>query len=71
MRTNIVIDDDLMQEAMAVAGTTTKRSTVEAGLRALIDRERRRSILSLRGQLHWEGDVDALRTDLPDAGERW
>jgi Arc/MetJ family transcription regulator len=74
MRTNIVLDDDLMREAMALAGTSTKRATVEAGLRALIERERRRSVLELRGQLRWEGDLDRLRTDLPDApagGGRW
>ena len=37
MRTNIDIDDDLMREAMAASGETTKRAVVERGLRLLID----------------------------------
>ena len=36
MRTNIVIDDELMQEALNVSGLTTRKEAVEAGLKALI-----------------------------------
>lgn len=42
MRTNIVIDDKLMKAAMKVAGTSTKRETVELGLRQIIDNAERR-----------------------------
>ena len=49
-RTNIVIDDDLMRDAMEVAGTTTMRDTVAFALRELVEREKRVSILDLRGQ---------------------
>ena len=42
MRTNIVIDDRLMKAAMKVAGTRSKRETVELGLHRIIDEAARR-----------------------------
>jgi Arc/MetJ family transcription regulator len=63
MRTNIVIDDDLMREAKAAAGTTTMRETVEQALRELVDRQKRLAILDLRGRYRWEGDLDEMRAD--------
>jgi Arc/MetJ family transcription regulator len=62
MRTNIVIDDDLMARAMRAVGATTKRETVEQGLRALIGQDRAMRARALRGELHWTGDLDAQRT---------
>lgn len=61
MRTNIEIDDDLLADAMRAAGTTTKRATVEAGLRELIRRHRVRKVRQLRGAVDWIGDLDELR----------
>jgi Arc/MetJ family transcription regulator len=63
MRTNIVIDDDLMRAALDVTGLETKRSVVEQALRELIDRHRQAQIRELRGRLHWDGDLDAMRRD--------
>ena len=63
MRTNIVIADDLMAEAMRATGLKTKRETVEAGLRTLVQNEAYHKLRALRGKLHWEGDLDAMRTD--------
>ncbi len=63
MRTNIVIDDQLMQKAQAVAGLKTKREVVEQGLKALILLQKQKDIRSLRGKLRWEGDLDAMRRD--------
>jgi Arc/MetJ family transcription regulator len=65
MRTNIVIDDALMEEAMAALGLTTKRETVETALREVIRRHRLgRAIESLRGLApDWEGDIKAMRAD--------
>lgn len=62
MRTNIVIDDKLMAEAMAVSGAKSKRETVEAGLRTLVRLKRQSEILKLRG-IGWEGDLEAMRRD--------
>jgi len=63
MRTNIDIDDELMDEAMKVSGLRTKRETVEAGLRLLVQLKRQRRIRAYRGKLRWEGDLDRMRRD--------
>jgi Arc/MetJ family transcription regulator len=63
MRTNIVIDDQLMREAMAAAGARSKREAVEMGLALLLARRKQAAIRSLRGTLDWQGDLDAMRTD--------
>jgi Arc/MetJ family transcription regulator len=63
MRTNIVIDDRLMRDAMAAAGARSKREAVEMGLQLLLARQNQAAIKSLRGALDWQGDLDALRTD--------
>lgn len=62
MRTNIMIDDDLLAEAMRAAGTTTKKATVEAGLVELIRRHRTRKVRELRGTVEWMGDLDEMRS---------
>lgn len=61
MRTNIDIDDELIAEAMAATGLTTKKATVEEALRRLINRHRRRTALADLTGLGWEGDLDAMR----------
>ena len=63
MRTNIVIDDDLMKEALRVTGLKTKREVVEEALRMLVRIERQQGIRALRGKVHWEGDLDEMRRD--------
>jgi Arc/MetJ family transcription regulator len=63
MRTNIVIDDALMKEALEVSGARTKREAVELGLKALIRLRKQEGIRSLRGVLRWEGDQDQMRLD--------
>ena len=63
MRTNIDIDDNLMDEAMKVSGLKTKRETVEAGLRLLVQLKRQRRIRAYRGKLRWEGDLERMRRD--------
>lgn len=61
MRTNIEIDDEVMQEARRLTGTRTKRETVDLALRELVARHRRLGILDLRGKVHWEGDLELSR----------
>jgi Arc/MetJ family transcription regulator len=65
MRTNIVIDDALMAEALAATGLKTKREAVEAGLRLLARRARQASAAELFGAVDWRGDLDADRRDSP------
>jgi Arc/MetJ family transcription regulator len=61
MRTNIVIDDDLMKRAMRASGARTKRQTVEAALRLLVRLKAEEGMRELRGKLLWEGDLKAMR----------
>ena len=63
MRTNIVIDDALMDEALKATGLTTKRETVELGLRTLIRLRRQEDIRRFRGKLAWTGDLEAMRSE--------
>lgn len=63
MRTNIVIDDELMMEAMRASGARTKREAVELGLKTLLRLRRQQEIRSYRGRLPWSGDLDSMRTD--------
>ncbi|WP_443970339.1 type II toxin-antitoxin system VapB family antitoxin [Sphingobium sp. CR28] len=63
MRTNIVIDDGLISEAMKASGAQTKREAVERGLKALVQLSRQGDIRKLRGKLDWQGDLDAMRRD--------
>lgn len=61
MRTNIVIDDQLMADALKVTGLTTKKAAVERGLQLLVKQNQQQAIRQLRGKLKWEGDLDEMR----------
>ncbi len=61
MRTNIVIDDKLMEDALKATGLRTKKEAVEQGLQLLIRRNKQQAIRKLRGKLQWEGDLDEMR----------
>ncbi|NVK30415.1 MAG: type II toxin-antitoxin system VapB family antitoxin [Gammaproteobacteria bacterium] len=61
MRTNIVIDDELIAEALKVSGAKSKKDAVEKGLKLLILRSQQQSIRRLRCKLKWEGDLDDMR----------
>ncbi len=63
MRTNIEIEESLITEAMKASGLTTKKATVEEGLRLIISLKKQEGIKSLRGKVKWEGDLDQMRTD--------
>ena len=61
MRTNIDIDDRLMRQAMRHSGARTKKATVEAGLRMLVETAAQASIRRLKSKIHWEGDLNQSR----------
>ncbi|MBV9760669.1 MAG: type II toxin-antitoxin system VapB family antitoxin [Acidobacteriaceae bacterium] len=63
MRTNIVIDDQLMKETLRATGLKTKREAVEEGLRTLLRLGKQAEIRRLRGRVKWQGDLDAMRSD--------
>jgi Arc/MetJ family transcription regulator len=61
VRTNIVIDDVLIQEAMKLTGARTKKETVELGLQTLVRLHKQAAIKKLRGKVEWDGDLSKLR----------
>lgn len=63
VRTNIVIDDQLMEEAIEATGLKTKREVVELGLKTLVRLKHQEHLRGLRGKLQWDADLDRMRLD--------
>ena len=63
MRTNIVINDSLMNDAREMAGLKTKKETIETALRLLIKVKSQSFIKKYRGKLAWKGDLEGMRRD--------
>ena len=61
MRTNIVIDDKLMADALKASGLSTKKEAVEQGLKLLVRRGQQQDIRKLRGRVKWEGNLEEMR----------
>ena len=61
MRTNIEIDEALIDEAMELAGLSTKKAAVDEALRQFVVTHRRRRALKELYGIGWEGDLDAMR----------
>ncbi len=61
MRTNVVIDDKIMEKAKNYTGLKTKKEVINFALQELIKRKERKEILKLAGKLHWEGDLNEMR----------
>lgn len=61
MRTNIVLDDDLVERARQLTGIKTKRALIHEALRTLIRLREQAEVRALRGKLRWEGDLARLR----------
>lgn len=63
MRTNIVIANDLMHQALKLSGLSTKKEAVEQGLRLLIRVNRQQIIRQTRGKIKWTGNLHKMRLD--------
>ena len=63
MRTNVVIDDELMKSALKQSGLKTKRAVIEEGLRLLVELRRQSKVKTFRGKLKWSGNLDEMRAD--------
>jgi Arc/MetJ family transcription regulator len=63
MRTNIVLDEDLIDRARRLTGIKTKKQVIHEALRLLIQLREQEQVRSLRGKLHWEGDLNEMRQD--------
>ena len=63
MRTNIDINDELIQRALEISHLKAKKAVVELALKQYIERQARQNLLSLFGKVQWEGDLEQMRTD--------
>ena len=63
MRTNIEIDDALMQEAMEIGEIKTKKQAIEFALKEFIAASHRKKLMELRGKVEWEGNLDEWRSE--------
>lgn len=61
MRTNIEIDDELMEQVLKATGIKTKREAVEEGLKTLLRFKQQEKVREYRGKLRWTGDLDEMR----------
>jgi Arc/MetJ family transcription regulator len=68
LRTNIVLDDDLVKRAQQLTGIRTKREVIDAALRTLVHLQEQSAARELRGKLRWEGDLGELRQARTHAG---
>jgi len=63
MRTNVVLDDDLVRSALSLSGFKTKKKAIEEGLKLLIQLNLQKRVKSFRGKLRWAGNLNKVRTD--------
>jgi len=63
MRTNVVLDDDLVRSALSLSGFKTKKKAIEEGLKLLIQLNCQKRVKSFRGKLRWAGNLNKVRTD--------
>ena len=61
MRTNIDIDDKLLEQAMKISKLKSKKQLVNHALEELIRLNRRKKMLSLFGKVKWEGNLEEMR----------
>jgi Arc/MetJ family transcription regulator len=61
MRTNIELNDDLVNKGFSLTGLKTKKDLVNFALSELVRRKNQKKILQLKGNVDWDGDLDQLR----------
>jgi Arc/MetJ family transcription regulator len=63
VRTNVVINDDLMESALKTSGIKTKKEAIEEGLKLLVQIKNQEKIKRFRGKLKWTGSLEEMRLD--------
>ena len=63
MHTSVVVDDQLVRQALALSGLKTEQEAIEEALRLLISVKNQSVIRAFRGKLAWEGDLEKMRMD--------
>jgi len=68
MRTNIMIDDAIMEKAMSISKLKTKKEVVERALQEFVANHSRKDLSELRGKIKFSEDYDykSLRNDIID-----
>lgn len=61
IRTNIVLDEKLVKDALKLTKIKTRRNLIDYALRELLRHEKQKELLKLRGNIHWEGDLKSSR----------
>ena len=61
MRTNIVLDEDLVEEALRLSGAKTKKELVREALREFVENRKRRNLLDLAGKIKFADKYDYKR----------
>ncbi len=61
MRTNIVLDDELVNNCIKATGIKTKKSLIDYALKELLRHKKQRRILELKGKVTWEGNLNEMR----------
>ena len=65
-RTNIVLDTHLVDTGLKLTGLKTRRELVDFALRELVRHQQQKKLLDLKGKIDWEGDLEAMRTDITE-----
>jgi len=60
-RTNVMLDEKLIDECLKATGMKTQKSLIDHALRELLRHERQKKILELKGNINWEGHLDEWR----------
>jgi len=60
-RTNIVLDDELVQLCLELTGLKTRRKLIDYALKELLRHENQKKILELKGSIKWEGNLASWR----------
>ena len=63
MRTNVIIDDELMASALRASGIKTKKGVIEEPLKLLVQIKSQEKIKGFRGKLKWTGNFEEMRLD--------
>ena len=63
VRTNVVINDGLMESALKTSGIKTKKEAIEEGLKLLVQMKNQEKIRRFRGKLKWTGSLEEIRLD--------
>jgi Arc/MetJ family transcription regulator len=69
-RTNLVLDEEILEEATRLSGEKTYSAAVMRALEDFVRRAKARQILELRGSGLWEGDLSEMRRDTPNRSRK-